>query len=92
MAAEWSKSFESSYARLNPDRQKACDKAIIALIKRQSSPGLRVKPIHPDKYYNEARLDSGNRIVFRIDDGTIFFVDVIIHDKNSRYGRRPSGG
>ena len=89
LTAEWSEQWKSSYAHLSTDRQAACDKAAIALIKRTSSPGLHIKPIHPDKYYSEARLNSGDRIVFRVEEGTIFFVDVVKHDDISRYGKRP---
>jgi len=34
-------------------------------------------------------MTSGDRIVFRIEAGTIFFVDVVKHDDISRYGKRP---
>ncbi len=89
LAAQWSERWKESYAALTADRQVACDQAAIALIKRQDSPGLGVKPIQPDKYYNEARISSGDRIVFRIEEGTIVFIDVVKHDDIDRYGRRP---
>jgi hypothetical protein len=89
LAAEWSEQWKARYAELSADRQAGCDKAIIALIKRDSSPGLRIKPIHPDKYYSEARINSGDRIIFRVGDGTIFFVDIVKHDDISRYGKKP---
>ena len=37
----------------------------------------------------EARIISGDRIVFRVEHGTIYFVDVVKHDDIARYGRRP---
>lgn len=89
LAAEWSESWKESYARLSADRQTACDEAAIALIKQVDSSGLRIKPIHPDKYYLEARINSGDRIVFRIEEGTISFMDIVHHDDIGRYGRRP---
>lgn len=92
LKAEWSEQWKSSYAQLNADRQAACDKAAITLIKHASSPGLQIKPIHPDKYYSEARINSGDRIVFRLEGDTIFFVDVVKHDDISRYGRKPKRG
>lgn len=92
LTAEWSEQWKVSYAQLSADRQAACDKAAIALIKREPSPGLHIKPIHPDKYYFEARINSGDRIVFRIGESTIFFVDVVKHDDISRYGKRPKRG
>ncbi len=91
LAAVWSDRWKESYAELSPERQKTCDSAALALIKQEVSPGLRVKPIQPDKYYWEARMNSGDRIVFRIESGTILFVDVVKHDDISRYARRPRG-
>jgi hypothetical protein len=88
LTAEWSESWKASYAQLAAERQASCDRAVIALIKQVSSPGLHIKPIHPDKYYNEARISSGDRLVFRIEDGTIYFIDVVKHDDISRYGRK----
>ena len=61
----------------------------MALIKGTDTPGLNMKPIFPDKHYFEARISSGDRIVFRKEQGAIFFVDVITHDDIERYGRRP---
>lgn len=87
--AVWLEDWKASYGALGFDRQKACDHAAMALIKQEPLPGLRVKPIHPDKYYLEARINTGDRIVFRIEEGTIFSVDVVKHDDIARYGRRP---
>lgn len=89
LTAEWSESWKASYSSLSADRQAACDEAAIQLIKRAESPGLRVKPIHPDKHYLEARINSGDRIVFRVEKGTIYFADIVSHDEISRYGKRP---
>jgi hypothetical protein len=89
LAAVWSDLWKESYAKLSIDRQAACDDAVMALIKQVSSSGLRIKPIQPAKYYLEARINSGDRIVFRLDEGTVVFVDVVAHDDISRYGKRP---
>ena len=40
------------------------------------------------KYYLEARINSGDRIIFRIEDGSVFFIDVVAHDDIGRYGKR----
>jgi mRNA-degrading endonuclease RelE of RelBE toxin-antitoxin system len=85
----WLEDWKASYARLSSDRQKACDEATFALIKQALSPGMRVKPIQPEKYYLEARINGGDRIIFRIEGGTIFFFDIVKHDDIGRYGRRP---
>ena len=89
LVAFWSEQWKESYASLLTDRQTSCDRAAMALIKRDFPPGLRVKPILPDKHYLEARIASGDRIVFRTEEGTIYFVDVVSHDDIGRYGRRP---
>lgn len=64
----------------------------MALIKGTHSPGLHVKPILPDKHYLEGRISSGDRIVFRVEGSTIYFMDVVKHDDIGRYGRRPRQG
>ncbi len=61
----------------------------MALIKGTDGPGSNVKPILPDKHYLEARISSGDRIVFRLYQGAVFFIDVVKHDDIGRYGRRP---
>ena len=91
LSAEWSDPWKENYAKLSAERQAACDGATIALIKQTFSPGLRVKPIQPGKYFLEARINSGDRIVFRLEEGVILFIDVVTHDEISRYGKRPRG-
>ncbi len=89
LQAIWSEVWKESYAALSSERQRSCDNAAMALIKRESSSGIRVKPIQPEKYYSEARINRGDRIVFRLEGGLIYFVDVVKHDDIGRYGRRP---
>ncbi len=89
LRAVWSENWKRAYRALRADRQASCDRAALALIRRESSPGLRVKPIRPEKYYLEARIGSGDRIVFRVESGTVFFVDIVEHDDIVRYGRGP---
>lgn len=88
LAAEFSKRFEKSYAGLTVAQQNGVDKAVIALLKRKPTPGMRVKPIQPDKYYAEARINDGDRLIHRIDSGTLWVVDVVSHDDIDRYGRK----
>jgi hypothetical protein len=61
----------------------------MALIKGRETGGLNVKPILPDKHYSEARISSGDRIVFRMEGSTIYFMDIVKHDDIGRHGRRP---
>lgn len=91
LAAAWSSRWDRSYTALSHDRQKGADKVAIALIKQEVTPGMRVKPIEPDKFYNEARINDGDRLIFRIDQGTVWFVDVVTHDDIGKYGKKVTG-
>jgi hypothetical protein len=91
LGAEFSDRFRESYAGLSHDRQKETDKVILALMKQDVTPGMRIKPIQPEKYYNEARLNSGDRLVHRVEGGKVWLVDVVPHDDIGRYGRELQG-
>jgi mRNA-degrading endonuclease RelE of RelBE toxin-antitoxin system len=91
LSAFFTEEWKRSYADLSADLRQACDDRLVTLIKRENSPGLQVKPIQPEKHYLEARITSGYRVIFRIEAGTIYFVDVVKHDDIGRYGRRPRG-
>jgi Txe/YoeB family toxin of Txe-Axe toxin-antitoxin module len=91
LAAEFSNRFQESYAALSHDRQKAVDKVVLALMKQDVTPGMRVKPIQPEKYYREARINDGDRLVYRIDDGKLWVIDVVSHDDIVRYGKKVKG-
>ncbi|MBA2671319.1 MAG: hypothetical protein H0U67_13170 [Gemmatimonadetes bacterium] len=52
---------------------------------------MRIKPIEPEKYYHEARINEGDRLVFRIESETVWFVDVVEHDDIGKYGKKLSG-
>jgi hypothetical protein len=61
LAAVWSDAWKESYVRLSVERQAACDDAAIALIKQNSSAGLRINPIQPAKYYLSDSAHDGHR-------------------------------
>ena len=46
---------------------------------------MRVKPILPSRFYNEARISSGDRLIFRIADGVLYLIDLVTHDEIARY-------
>jgi len=79
--------FEKRYRSSPGGIQSACDRAIQALAKGEPAPGLRVKPILPAKRFLEARLNRGDRLVFRIDAGDLLLVDIVTHDEIERWGR-----
>ena len=90
--AEFSERWKESYAALQHAQQQGVDKVVVALLKQQPTPGMRVKPIEPDKYYDEARVNDGDRLIHRTHAGTVYFVDVVTHDEIGRYGRAPREG
>lgn len=91
LGVAWSARFRESYPKLSSDRQKGTDKVVLALIKQEITPGLRIKPVEPEKYYHEARINDGDRLIFRIEDGRVWFVDVVPHDEIGRYGKSVPG-
>jgi mRNA-degrading endonuclease RelE of RelBE toxin-antitoxin system len=91
LGVAWSTRFRESYPQLSSDRQKAVDKVILARMKQEVTPGMRIKPIEPEQYYQEARINDGDRLIFRIEDGRVWFVDVVPHDDIGRYGKPLQG-
>ncbi|MGH7575570.1 MAG: hypothetical protein ACREM1_10670 [Longimicrobiales bacterium] len=91
LAAEFSDRFKESYAALTHERQKGTDKVILALMKQEVTPGMRVKPVEPEKYYREARVNDGDRLIHRIDGERLWVVDVVAHDDIGRYGKPIKG-
>ena len=89
--AVFSDRFKASYARLSAEKQRDCDQSVLSLIKGLESAGLRIKPIQPDKHYLEARVGSGDRLVFRREAGLLLIIDIVTHDEIARYGRKPKG-
>lgn len=86
--AVFSEHWKVSYERLQLSAQNGVDKVVMALLKQRPTPGMRIKPIEPDKYYYEARINDGDRMIHRYDAGTVYFIDIVSHDDIARYGRR----
>jgi hypothetical protein len=89
LAAEFSAHWDKSYERLPADKQEETDEVVMALLKSQPTPAMRVKPIQPDKHYHEARINSGDRVVYRVEAGVCRFADIVPHDLIDKYGRKP---
>lgn len=87
--AEFSDQWKKSYVKLQNEQKKGVDKVVMAIIKSETTPGMRLKPIEPSKYYDEARANAGDRVVHQIANGTAYFVDIVPHDDINRYGRAP---
>ena len=86
--AAFSDRYKESYPNSQSNEQKSIDRVVVALLKGEVTPGMRIKPIEPEKYYNEARINDGDRLVHRIEEGVVYFVDIVSHDLISKYGRK----
>jgi hypothetical protein len=91
LPVEFADRFRKSYARLTPAQQSQTDKVVMALAKQSPTPGMRVKPIEPEKFYLEARVNDGDRLIHRIESGRLWIVDVVSHDDIGRYARALAG-
>ena len=79
--------FEKRLRELQAVRRAACLRVIAALAAGAPTPGMRVKPIQPAKRYSEARIASGDRLIFRVADGALVLIDVVEHDDIGRYSK-----
>jgi mRNA-degrading endonuclease RelE of RelBE toxin-antitoxin system len=89
---EYSDRFRERLISLDATRRAAAARVIAALVEQETTSGRRVKPILPAKVYYEARIASGDRLVFRIEQRTLYLIDIVHHDEIDRYSRRPKRG
>ena len=85
---EFAEQFKKSYSGFRAREQDRIDEVVMALARGVSTPGMRIKPIEPGKYYREARVNDGDRVVFRIANDTLLIADVVPHDVIGNYGKR----
>lgn len=91
LGVEFADRFRKSYARLTAAQQSQTDKVVMALAKQAPTPGMRVKPIEPEKFYLEARINDGDRLIHRLESGRLWVVDVVSHDDIARYAKALAG-
>ena len=91
LTVEWSGRFEKRLGALADNRRQSCLRAIEAIAHGQATPGMRVRPILPSKFYSEARIASGDRLVFRVAEGVLYLIDVVEHDDIARYAAERRG-
>ena len=87
LRAAFTATWQRSYRSLSLEDQRRCDRAVLAILRGESTSGLRIKPILPQKVYSEARLNRGDRIIFRVEKILVLFIDIVTHDEISRYGK-----
>lgn len=89
--ADFSERWNESYQSLQQAQRNGADKVVIALLKQMPTPGMRVKPVELDKYYYEARINDGDRIIHRTYAGTVYFIDIVTHDDIAKYASPLAG-
>lgn len=80
--------FDRRLREVDADLQQHCRSVVLAISRRSPTPGHRIKPILPQKYFFEARLNRSDRLIFRIEGEKLHLVDIVAHDDIDRYGRR----
>lgn len=86
---DMSERFEKTYKRATKQLQEQVDDTVKQLIENPKLPGLRVKPIKHAGYYYEARINSGDRLIFRAEGKSLFLINFVKHDNIGDYGAAP---
>lgn len=86
--AVWSDQFKDSDARFQSYEQKTIDRVAFAIMKGETTLGMRIKPIEPETYDNEARVNDADRLIHRIEGGSVYFADIVPHDLIWKYGKK----
>jgi hypothetical protein len=58
------------------------------LFENPAHPSLKAHQIKPDKYYWEAYVNRGDRLIYIPEGSHLVLVDVVPHDRISAYGKR----
>jgi mRNA-degrading endonuclease YafQ of YafQ-DinJ toxin-antitoxin module len=88
-AAERTRRYDKAVAGLQPNQRKQLQTRLKLLIQDPAHPSLNAHTVKPDKYYWEAYLNEGDRIIYHPRGSTLVLVDIVTHDEIGRYGRRP---
>ncbi len=84
-----SKRFQKTYRKLSDVLQKQVDAAVLRLIENPAHPGLNVHAIRESRYYSEAYINRGDRLIFRAEGRHLFLIDIVPHDDIGRYSDAP---
>jgi mRNA-degrading endonuclease YafQ of YafQ-DinJ toxin-antitoxin module len=88
---EFSDRFKKSYKKASDQLQKQVLGTVQKLI-GDPTPGLETHTIKPDKYYWEAYINDGDRLIYRPEGRHLKVVDFVGHDDIGRYGKAPADG
>jgi mRNA-degrading endonuclease YafQ of YafQ-DinJ toxin-antitoxin module len=84
--------FEKSVAKLQKEQRDQVKVRTKLLFDNPAHPSLKAHSIKPDKYYHEAYVNTGDRIIYIPEGSHLVLVDVVPHDDIGRYGKRPRQG
>jgi mRNA-degrading endonuclease RelE of RelBE toxin-antitoxin system len=81
MQLHYTERFRRSYASAPPNIQRAFDRRVAFLVKNLRHPSLRAKKYDEARNIWQARVNSGWRFYFTIEDDTYHIIDIIPHPK-----------
>ena len=84
-----SERFKKTYKKATKQLQEQVDDTVQQLFENPKIPGLRVKPIKHAGYYYEARINSGDRLIFRAEGKILILVNFVKRDDIGDYGSAP---
>ncbi len=79
--------FIRAYRRLTPPWQEHCDATVRLLLQDPSHRRLRLRPIEPAGFYEEARVAIGGKLILMPHGDTVYVLDVVTPVEAARYGR-----
>jgi hypothetical protein len=89
LTVERTEQFDKAVAGLQVAARKQLARRAQLLFDNSAHPSLKAHQIKPDKYYWEAYLNDGDRIIYIPEGSHLVLVDVVPHDDIGRYGKRP---
>lgn len=81
--------FDEVYHALTKVQKKQADKTVTLLFSNPAHPGLKTHPVKPGKYYWEAYMNSGDRIIYVPEGSHLVLVDIVKHDDIDKYAKAP---
>ena len=81
--------FEKSVAKLQKAQKDQVRARTKLLFDNPAHPSLKAHSIKPGKYYHEAYVNTGDRIIYIPEGSHLKLVDVVPHDDIDRYSAAP---
>lgn len=87
---EITEQYKEAVAKLQPATRKQAAKRAKLLFENPAHPSLQTHSIKPDKYYWEAYVNLGDRIIYIPEGSHLVLIDIVAHDDINRYSKRPA--